>query len=204
MGQDRETDIALVREARAGLGPELDLMIDAGLVYDAKTAIQRARAFEPYDPFWFEEPLLPDDYQGYAKLAAATSLRIAAGEEESERKSFLQLMDVGKDRRRSGRPHALRRLHRGHQDRRAGGRPRPAGRQPRIHHLLERRRRAPLPGEHSQHARAARIRGRGGDDPAAIDHARRSAPATEWSPCPTRPGLGIELMPEGIEKFRVA
>ena len=96
MGQDRETDVALVREARAGLGPKLDLMIDAGLVYDAKTAIQRARAFEPFDPFWFEEPLLPDDYQGYAKLAASTSLRIAAGEEESERKSFLQLMDVGK------------------------------------------------------------------------------------------------------------
>ncbi len=39
---------------------------------------------------------MPDDYEGYAKLAAATSLRIAAGEEESERKSFLQLMDVGK------------------------------------------------------------------------------------------------------------
>jgi L-alanine-DL-glutamate epimerase-like enolase superfamily enzyme len=96
MGQDRATDIALVREARNGLGPDADLMIDAGLVYDAKTAIQRARAFEEFDPFWFEEPLLPDDYQGYAKLAAASPLRIAAGEEESERKSFLQLMDVGK------------------------------------------------------------------------------------------------------------
>jgi L-alanine-DL-glutamate epimerase-like enolase superfamily enzyme len=96
MGQDAETDVALVREARAGLGPDVDLMIDAGLVYDAKTAIQRARAFEAFNPFWFEEPLLPDDYEGYAKLSAATSLRIAAGEEESERKSFLQLMDVGK------------------------------------------------------------------------------------------------------------
>jgi L-rhamnonate dehydratase len=96
MGTDEKTDIALVREARAGLGPDLDLMIDAGLVYDAKTAIQRARAFEAYHPYWFEEPLLPDDYEGYAKLSAATSLRIAAGEEESERKSFLQLMDVGK------------------------------------------------------------------------------------------------------------
>jgi L-alanine-DL-glutamate epimerase-like enolase superfamily enzyme len=71
-------------------------MIDAGLVYDAKTAIQRARAFEPYNPFWFEEPLLPDDYHGYAKLSAASPLRIAAGEEESERKSFAQLIDVGK------------------------------------------------------------------------------------------------------------
>jgi L-rhamnonate dehydratase len=96
MGQDEATDIALVREARKGLGDEADLMIDAGLCYDAKTAIQRARAFEPYRPFWFEEPLLPDDYQGYAKLAAASPLRIAAGEEESERKSFLQLLDVGR------------------------------------------------------------------------------------------------------------
>src|SRR6185503_17785123 len=95
MGQDAETDVALVREARRGLGPSVDLMIDAGLVYDAKTAIQRARAFEQYNPFWFEEPLLPDDYHGYSKLSAATPLRIAAGEEESERKSFLQLMDVG-------------------------------------------------------------------------------------------------------------
>jgi L-alanine-DL-glutamate epimerase-like enolase superfamily enzyme len=96
MGQDARTDVALVREARRGLGPDPDLMIDAGLVYDAKTAIQRARAFEPFDLFWFEEPLLPDDYEGYAKLSATSPLRIAAGEEESERKSFLQLMDVGK------------------------------------------------------------------------------------------------------------
>jgi L-alanine-DL-glutamate epimerase-like enolase superfamily enzyme len=96
MGKDARTDVALVREARRGLGPEPDLMIDAGLAYDAKTALQRARAFEEYDPFWFEEPLAPDDYEGYAKLSAASPLRIAAGEEESERRSFLQLMDVGK------------------------------------------------------------------------------------------------------------
>src|SRR3954463_1502822 len=96
MGRDAKTDVALVREARKGLGPDLDLMIDAGLVFDAKTAIQRARAFEEYNPFWFEEPLLPDDYEGYAKLSAASPLRIAAGERESERKSFLELMDVGR------------------------------------------------------------------------------------------------------------
>jgi L-rhamnonate dehydratase len=96
MGQDAETDVALVREARKGLGDAPDLMIDAGLCYDAKTAIQRARAFEQFNPYWFEEPLMPDDYLGYAKLSAASQLRIAAGEEESERKSFLQLMDVGK------------------------------------------------------------------------------------------------------------
>lgn len=96
MGQDERTDIALVREARCGLGDDLDLMIDAGLVWDAKTAIQRARSFSDYRIFWLEEPLMPDDYEGYAKLSQATEIRIAAGEEESNRHSFIELMDRGK------------------------------------------------------------------------------------------------------------
>jgi L-rhamnonate dehydratase len=95
MGQDEKTDIALVREARKGFGDTGDLMIDAGLVWDAKTAIQRARAFSEYDIFWLEEPLRPDDYDGYRKLCAATEVRIAAGEEESERHSYQELMDRG-------------------------------------------------------------------------------------------------------------
>ncbi|MCW5981358.1 MAG: mandelate racemase/muconate lactonizing enzyme family protein [Bryobacteraceae bacterium] len=95
MGQDEKTDIGLVREARKGLGDDADLMIDAGLVWDAKTAIQRARAFSDYRIFWLEEPLLPDDYDGYAKLSRATDVRIAAGEEESNRHSFIELMDRG-------------------------------------------------------------------------------------------------------------
>jgi L-rhamnonate dehydratase len=95
LGRDEKTDIALVREARKGLGDEPDLMIDAGLVWDAKTAIQRARAFSEQRIFWLEEPLLPDDYAGYAKLSRATDVRIAAGEEESERRSFVELMDRG-------------------------------------------------------------------------------------------------------------
>ena len=95
MGQDEKTDIALVREARKGMGDDGDVMIDAGLVWDAKTAIQRARAFSQHNVFWLEEPLRPDDYDGYRKLAAATEIRIAAGEEESERNSFRELMDHG-------------------------------------------------------------------------------------------------------------
>jgi L-alanine-DL-glutamate epimerase-like enolase superfamily enzyme len=96
MGRDEETDIALVREARKGLGEKADLMIDAGLVWDAKTAIQRANSFSEYRIFWLEEPLSPDNYDGYCRLSESTSLRIAAGEEESERHSFIQLMDQGK------------------------------------------------------------------------------------------------------------
>jgi L-alanine-DL-glutamate epimerase-like enolase superfamily enzyme len=96
MGDDEKQDIALVREARKGLGDAADLMIDAGLVWDAKTAIQRARAFSDYNIFWLEEPLMPDDYAGYRKLSEAVDTRIAAGEEESSRKTFIQLMDEGK------------------------------------------------------------------------------------------------------------
>jgi len=95
MGKDRTTDIALVREARKGLGDRADLMIDAGLVWDAKTAIQRANDFREYDIFWLEEPLAADDYKGYRKLSRATDTRIAAGEEESGRAGFLRLMDEG-------------------------------------------------------------------------------------------------------------
>lgn len=95
MGQDEQTDLSLVRGAREGLGADADLLIDAGLVWDAKTAIQRARAFSEYNIFWLEEPLRPDDYDGYRKLSQASTVRIAAGEEESNRLSFIELMDRG-------------------------------------------------------------------------------------------------------------
>ncbi|MFN0165618.1 MAG: mandelate racemase/muconate lactonizing enzyme family protein [Bryobacteraceae bacterium] len=96
MGSDEKTDIALVREGRKGLGDDADLLIDAGLVWDAKTAIQRARAFADYGIFWLEEPLRADDYRGYRKLSEGTHVRIAAGEEESSRLSYIDLMDQGR------------------------------------------------------------------------------------------------------------
>jgi L-rhamnonate dehydratase len=96
MGKDAATDVDLVRQARKGLGEDADLMIDAGLVWDARTAIQRAKAFSEYNIFWLEEPLQPDDYEGYHKLSEATPVHIAAGEQESNRQSFLDLMDKGK------------------------------------------------------------------------------------------------------------
>lgn len=88
-----EANVAAVREA---VGPGVDIMVDAGLGYkDAKSAIQMARRLEQYNIYWLEEPLRPDDYEGYARLAGATSVRIAAGEEESNRLSYLELMDRG-------------------------------------------------------------------------------------------------------------
>ena len=65
-------------------------------MWDSKTALQRANDFAQHDIFWLEEPLRPDDYEGYRKLAESTPIRIAAGEEESNRQSFVDLMDRGR------------------------------------------------------------------------------------------------------------
>lgn len=95
LGKDPEYDVALVREIRRAVGPKNDVMIDAGLVWDARTAIRMAERFSEFNIGWLEEPLHPDDLDGYARLSRATKVPIAAGEEESSRGSYLDLMDRG-------------------------------------------------------------------------------------------------------------
>ncbi len=95
MGQSEQSDIALVRAARQGLGPDIELMVDAGLCWDTATAIRRACQFEEFNLTWLEEPLHPDNIDGYARLSARAPMRIAAGEEICDIKEFQQMMDVG-------------------------------------------------------------------------------------------------------------
>lgn len=96
LGQDLDYDEKLVEAIREAVGPKVDVLIDAGHAYNTKTAIQMAGRFAPYGIYWFEEPLAPDNLSGYAELARATPLRIAAGEAESNRISYTDLMDRGK------------------------------------------------------------------------------------------------------------
>jgi L-alanine-DL-glutamate epimerase-like enolase superfamily enzyme len=95
MGQSEESDLAHVRAARQGIGKEVELMVDAGLCWDTATALRRARQFEPFHLTWLEEPLHPDNVQGYARLSAQSPVRIAAGEEICDVQEFRQMMDVG-------------------------------------------------------------------------------------------------------------
>jgi L-alanine-DL-glutamate epimerase-like enolase superfamily enzyme len=95
MGQSEEGDLAHVRAAREGLGPDCELMVDAGLCWDTATAIRRAQQFEPFRLTWLEEPLHPDNLDGYARLSARAPMRIAAGEEVCDIKEFQILMDRG-------------------------------------------------------------------------------------------------------------
>jgi L-rhamnonate dehydratase len=95
MGQGEESDIAHVRAARQGLGKNVELMVDAGLCWDTATAIRRAKQFEPFNLTWLEEPLHPDNVDGYARLSAQSPMRIAAGEEICDIPEFRRMMDVG-------------------------------------------------------------------------------------------------------------
>jgi L-alanine-DL-glutamate epimerase-like enolase superfamily enzyme len=96
MGQSEESDLAQVRAARQGIGKDVELMVDAGLCWDTATAIRRAKQFEPFKLTWLEEPLHPDNLQGYARLCGSNPpMRIAAGEEICDIKEFQQMMDVG-------------------------------------------------------------------------------------------------------------
>ena len=95
-GRDPALDQQLVGAIRDAVGDDVDVAIDAGLVWDAKTAIQRIKLLEPFRPLWIEEPLHPDDLRGYARVASSVDLPIAAGEEECTREGFRRLMDEGR------------------------------------------------------------------------------------------------------------
>ena len=76
----RDDDAERVAAVRDLIGPDIRLMVDANYALDENTAIARARAFEPYDITWFEEPIIPDHYDAYARIADATGMPLAMGE----------------------------------------------------------------------------------------------------------------------------
>ncbi|HEX5689472.1 MAG TPA: mandelate racemase/muconate lactonizing enzyme family protein [Roseiflexaceae bacterium] len=96
MGRSLDGDVRLVETARRAIGDAPELLIDAGCPFKAREAIQRARAFAPYRPFWLEEALEGDDLDGYRQLSrAAGDIHIATGEQESALAAFESLITHG-------------------------------------------------------------------------------------------------------------
>ena len=73
-------DVARARAVRELIGRERNFMVDANYAFDRAGAIRAARAFGELDILWFEEPIIPDDYMGYAEIAEATRVPLAMGE----------------------------------------------------------------------------------------------------------------------------
>ena len=79
-------EVARIRATRDAIGPDVSLMLDMNAAYDLPACIEFARAVEPYDIEWLEEPLhwylQPADF---ARLAQATPIPLAHGEREITR-----------------------------------------------------------------------------------------------------------------------
>ncbi|MBN1676165.1 MAG: mandelate racemase/muconate lactonizing enzyme family protein [Kiritimatiellae bacterium] len=93
VGLGVEHDHANVRAVREALGPNAALMIDANHAFSGVEAADLARRAAPHGIAWFEEPLSPDDCDGYAELRRKTAIPIAAGECEARRAGFLRLFN---------------------------------------------------------------------------------------------------------------
>ncbi|MGN8544336.1 mandelate racemase/muconate lactonizing enzyme family protein [Bradyrhizobium sp. 13971] len=74
------SDVARVKAMRGHLGDEFPLMADANMKWTVEEAIRAARALQPFDLTWLEEPTIPDDVAGHARILQAGGVPIAAGE----------------------------------------------------------------------------------------------------------------------------
>jgi len=78
--ENLEEDISRIAAVRALIGDDITFMVDANYAMSVDEAIIAAKAFEKYNIYWFEEPTIPDNYIGYGKIADATQMPLAMGE----------------------------------------------------------------------------------------------------------------------------
>ncbi len=84
-GEPMHVDAERVRAVREAIGPRIDLLLDANNKWLAYDAIRFGRMVEKYEPFWFEEPVVADDFEGCAEVKHALDIPIVAGENEFTR-----------------------------------------------------------------------------------------------------------------------
>ncbi|EMA5678483.1 mandelate racemase/muconate lactonizing enzyme family protein [Salmonella enterica] len=78
--KDPQEDIERIKAVRDLIGPDVTFMIDANYSLSVAQAIALSKAVESCNITWFEEPTIPDDYDGYAKIAEQTTIPLAMGE----------------------------------------------------------------------------------------------------------------------------
>jgi len=92
IGYGIDQDMEYVKAIREAIGYDLKLMVDANRAYTASDAIQLSREMERYKVYWFEEPLPPEDIDGYVEIKAKSSIPIAGGKNEFTRYGFRELI----------------------------------------------------------------------------------------------------------------
>ncbi len=93
--RDPEVDLERVRLVREAIGPAIHLSLDVNNAWSVGSAIDLARKFEPFGIYWLEEPILADEISNFARLADRTSIPIAAGENHYTKWEFKELIEKG-------------------------------------------------------------------------------------------------------------
>jgi L-alanine-DL-glutamate epimerase-like enolase superfamily enzyme len=88
-------DVERVGKMRGRLGPDMPLMVDANMRWTPDEAIRAAHALQAHDVFWLEEPTIPDDVRGHARIVREGGLPVAAGENLRTIHEFERLIDAG-------------------------------------------------------------------------------------------------------------
>jgi L-alanine-DL-glutamate epimerase-like enolase superfamily enzyme len=92
---ERDRDLERCRAIRRAIGPDAGFMIDINTAFDRETALSRGREFADFNPFWYEEPIAPLDARGHAWLRSQLPLKIATGENLYTTYGFDPLFDCG-------------------------------------------------------------------------------------------------------------
>jgi L-alanine-DL-glutamate epimerase-like enolase superfamily enzyme len=90
-----DEDLARVEAVRKALGREAKLMIDINCAWSPALAIQMGQALEPYHLYWIEEPVATDDIRGSAEVARALGTAVAGYETEIGLYGFRELIIRG-------------------------------------------------------------------------------------------------------------
>jgi 2-dehydro-3-deoxyphosphogalactonate aldolase len=90
-----ELSVEFMRKLREAVGTRADLLFGTHGQFTASGAVRLASRLEEYDPLWFEEPVPPDDFDGLAWVAGATSIPVATGERLTSTVEFARALDAG-------------------------------------------------------------------------------------------------------------
>jgi L-alanine-DL-glutamate epimerase-like enolase superfamily enzyme len=90
---DQRGLLAHMQELRDAVGPDVDIMVDNYQGWDLKDSLRTVRLLAQLDPYWLEDPMPLDDYEGMRALRAACEVRVCAGEQYRDVASFRRLLE---------------------------------------------------------------------------------------------------------------
>jgi len=196
-GMSEDEDVKRLAAVRKAVGDDVEIYVDANNGYYAKQAIRMSQIFEQFDVKWFEEPVLADDIEGLSVISQSTTIPVATGEHEYTKYGFKELIsrggadivqpDIG---RVGGVTEWMKVAHIAH------GFNLPVA--PHAYQLIHLHVACATPN-----LKVVEYLGVS-DQSDRVWYTEFPEPVNGmWSPYPDRPGLGLELDPDVVKKFKV-